>query len=88
MRQEIPHLVHEIDAQRVIVHVDRLGLGEHVVERATPFRLQSFSNRGAAASELGVAQLGVMQLVAVALRPATRTTRRRLWIAFRASSDS
>ena len=56
-----------LGAQRVVLELDRLRLRQHVVERAPPFGLEPLANRRATATKLGMAQLGVMQLVVVAL---------------------
>ena len=65
-------------AERVVVHLERLNLGQHVVERTPPLRLEPLADRRAAPAELRVAQLGLVQLVVVRLRAASCVVERVL----------
>jgi hypothetical protein len=55
-----------------------LCLGQHLVEWTAPFRLEALADRGAAATELGVPKLGVVQLVAMGQRLAPGVVERVL----------
>jgi hypothetical protein len=59
-------------AEGFVVELDGRGFGEHVLERPAPLRLQPLANRGALPAQLGVAKLGVMQLVGQRLRAPAR----------------
>ena len=67
---ELAAQLHRLGLERVVVDVHERHLGQHLVERALPLRLQSLADRRAAPRQLGEAQLGVMQLVAHAGGPA------------------
>src|SRR5258706_13868950 len=49
--------------ERLVVDVQRGNLGDHFLERTAPFCLEPLPNGRAAAVELRVAELGLVQLV-------------------------